>query len=74
MATFALAAVPNLSELVTRVAPRRSLADPFGIVSGYRAYVVYTQLSALGDVELAEMGLTRADLPRAAMEAIRATA
>ena len=42
--------------------------DPFGLVSGYKAYLVYTGLASKSDADLARVGLTREELPRAAME------
>lgn len=45
--------------------------DPLGLVSGYKAYLLYTGLAAKSDADLACMGLTREELPRAAMEAAR---
>lgn len=60
----------SLSQIVSAVAPMRFLRDPFGFVSGYRAYLVYTHLAAKSDDELAALGLTRTDLPRAAMTAV----
>lgn len=44
-------------------------ADPFGLRTGLRAYRTYTELNALSDRELADMNLSRADLPRVAMDA-----
>ncbi len=74
MSTIAMHHGMSLSQLATRLAPRRTKVDPLGIVSGYRAYVIYTRLSSLSDEELADLGLTRDDLPRAAMEAVRPAA
>ena len=44
--------------------------DPLGLVSGYKSYLIYSDLSAKSDEELAEMGLTRQDIPRVAIEAV----
>ncbi len=45
--------------------------DPLGLVSGWRGYRAYTELASLGDEALAARGLTRKDLPRVALEAMR---
>lgn len=42
--------------------------DPLGIVSGLRAYRIYTYLSARSDSELAQMGLKREEIVRTAMD------
>lgn len=55
--------------LAETVAPGRIRFDPLGFVSGYKAYQIYTGLSAKSDADLAGMGLTRADLPHVAMSA-----
>ena len=47
--------------------PRRTFA---GLASGFRAYRVYSDLSARSDGDLRRMGLSRADLPRVAFEAM----
>jgi hypothetical protein len=60
----------SLSDIITAVAPKRFLRDPLGFVSGYRAYLLYTHLSAKSDSELAELDLERAELPRVAMSAV----
>ena len=52
------------------MAPRRFLRDPLGILGGYRAYLVFTNLNAKSDVELRALGVTRMDLPRLAMEVV----
>lgn len=50
-------------------APGSFTFDPFGLVSGYKAYLIYTGLSARSDSELADMGIERTDVPRVAFEA-----
>ena len=60
----------SLRDIVASIAPRKMRFDPLGLVSGYRAYLVHTRLSAQSDSELAALGLTRAAVPRAAMEAV----
>lgn len=45
--------------------------DPLGLKAGWRGYVVWRDLSALSDAELASRGLTRADIPAMALKAIR---
>lgn len=48
--------------------------DPLGLVAGWRAYMVWRDLSSLSDAELAARGLTRRDIPqRARAEIFRAT-
>jgi hypothetical protein len=61
---------PDLTALIDAVAPRRFPRDPLGILGGYRAYLVYTSLSAKGDDELAAHGVSRKDVPRLAMEVV----
>ncbi|APX89487.1 hypothetical protein BV394_06955 [Brevirhabdus pacifica] len=61
---------PLVTDLINRIAPRKFRRDPLGLVSGYRAYLVYSHLSSLSDWELAELGLRRADLPRIAGDVI----
>lgn len=51
------------------LAPGTFRFDPLGIVSGYKAYLIYTGLAAKSDKELAAMRLDRRDLPRVAMDA-----
>ncbi|MGR3757627.1 MAG: DUF1127 domain-containing protein [Tranquillimonas sp.] len=48
---------------------RSFLADPFGFTTGLRAYRTYLALDALSDRELADLGLERANVARAAMDA-----
>jgi uncharacterized protein YjiS (DUF1127 family) len=61
---------PRLRDIVGAIAPRRAKFDLFGLAAGYRAYLVYSRLSVQTEEELAQLGLTRADVPRVAMEAI----
>ena len=61
----------DLGAIARTLAPGTLRVDPFGFVSGYKAYLIFTGLSAKSDSELAELGLTRPDLPRAAMEAVK---
>jgi len=60
----------DLRALVNAIAPKRFMRDPFGLFSGYRAYLVHTDLSAKSDDELQALGLARKDVPRVAMEAV----
>ncbi len=46
--------------------------DPFGIVTGYKAFQIYTGLEAKSDRDLAAMGIARRDLPQVAMKAVNA--
>ena len=43
--------------------PRVAKQDPLGLVAGWRAYMVWRDLSALSDAQLAARGLTRRDIP-----------
>jgi len=61
---------PSLREIANAIAPKGGLKDFYGLLSGLRAYRVYTALESRSDPELRAMGLTRADLPRVAMESI----
>ena len=66
---------PRLRDLIDAIAPKRFLADPFGLASGYRTYLLYTYLSARTDAELADLGISdRTFLPRIAMSAVMGTA
>jgi hypothetical protein len=60
----------SLSDIISAVAPKRFLRDPFGFVSGYRAYLVYTHLNAKSEAELTVLNLNRSDLPRVAMSVV----
>lgn len=51
--------------------PRR---DPHGFAMGWRGYMTFSRLNAMTDAELAAQGLSRADLPRLALEAMKAGA
>lgn len=68
MTTTAQAGI-DLRAIAASFAPGSFRFDPFGLVSGYKAYLIYTGLDAKSDSELAEIGLSRRDLPRAAMTA-----
>ena len=63
----------DLRELAKTTAPRRGRFDPFGLVTGYRAYRIYEELAWKTDAELAELGLAREELPQVAMEAAKAS-
>lgn len=58
-----------LADLIGRIAPLKALRDPLGLLSGYRAYLIYTHLSARSDEELVALGLNRSELPGLAMQA-----
>lgn len=58
-----------LSDLIGRIAPPKALRNTLGLVTGYRAYLIYTHLSAKSDGELVALGVTRAELPGLAMQA-----
>jgi len=59
----------DLRALGCAVAPGSFRFDPWGLVTGYKSYVIYSDLQGRSDAELAELGLTRAELPRAAVAA-----
>lgn len=59
----------DLRRIAEALAPGAFRFDPFGVVSGYKAYLIYTGLAAKSDPELAALGLTRSDLPRVALQA-----
>lgn len=46
--------------------------DPWGFAMGWRGYQTFSRLNALTDDELAAQGLSRADLPRLALAAMKA--
>ncbi len=43
--------------------------DPLGVVSGFRAYRAYTDLSERSDAQLTAMGIDRSDIPNIALKA-----
>ncbi|MBD3677917.1 MAG: hypothetical protein HUJ27_05870 [Rhodobacteraceae bacterium] len=57
----------NLQDLIAAIAPKRGTFDLLGLVSGYRAYAIFTELNAKSDAELAALGLKRQDVARVAM-------
>jgi hypothetical protein len=59
----------DLRDLATAIAPGEIRFDPLGLVTGYKAYTIYSALAAKSDAELTAMGVTRADLPGLAMAA-----
>lgn len=61
----------DLRSIAEAIAPKRTKFDLFGLVSGYKAYLVYSALEAKSDEELDRIGLERKDIARAAFEAIR---
>lgn len=67
-ATYAGSGI-DLRALASAFAPGPVRFDPLGLVSGYKAYSIYTALTSKSDAELARLGLEREDLPRAAMDA-----
>lgn len=60
----------RLQDIIAAIAPKRSGFDPLGLVSGYRAYLVFTHLNAKTDSELAAIGLKRADIAKVAIGTI----
>ncbi len=60
-------ATPIASELPQEPARR----DPWGLVMGWRGYQAFSRLNAMTDAELAAKGLSRADLPRMALDAMK---
>lgn len=62
---------PALREIARRLAPpARKARDPLGLMSGWRAYIVYKELDRKSDDQLRRLGLSRADIARVAFEAI----
>lgn len=59
----------DLGKLAETLAPGSFRFDPFGLVSGYKTYQIFTALSAKSDAELADLGITRTDLPAMAIKA-----
>jgi hypothetical protein len=47
---------------------RKARFDPFGIVSGFKAYWIYSDLAERSDAQLAAMGMERCDLAHIAIE------
>ncbi len=60
----------NLRGVADALAPGAFRFDPLGLVSGYKAYLIYTGLAAKSDEELTLLGLHRTELPRVAIEAV----
>ena len=46
---------------------RKPRFDPFGLISGFKAFLVYSDLSDRSDAQLAAMGIDRADIVQIAM-------
>lgn len=67
--TAHVGATLDIGRLADVIAPKTFRRDPFGLFSGYRAYLVYTRLDAMTDHELAAVGLDRHDLPQVAFDA-----
>lgn len=59
----------DVRAIADRFAPGTVRFDPLGIVSGFKAYLIYSALSAKSDLELEAMGLRREDLGKTAVEA-----
>ena len=59
----------DFGAIASTFAPGAFRRDPFGLVSGYKAYLIFTGLDSKSDAELGQMGLTRSDLSRTAMQA-----
>ena len=59
----------DIGQIADAIAPKKFRTDPFGLFSGYRAYLVYTRLDAMADHELAAIGLDRRDIPQVAFDA-----
>lgn len=57
----------DLQSIAQALAPGKIRFDPLGMISGYKAYLIYTGLAAKSDQELEKLGLTRAELPKTAM-------
>ena len=64
----------NIGIGTAKVAAPARKRDPFGFIAGWRAFTAFNDLNALSDGELKARGLTRADLPRVALAAMRAEA
>ncbi|MBL4646295.1 MAG: hypothetical protein COA52_01660 [Hyphomicrobiales bacterium] len=62
--------VEPFSDIIDRIAPKRFSRDPFGIVSSYRAYLVFMHFDGMSDQELAAAGLARRDIPQLAASLI----
>jgi hypothetical protein len=66
--TAATFTTPIHLEATTRADGPGRRFDPFGIVSGFRAYRIYTDLAALSDVLLSSVGLERGSIARVTAE------
>lgn len=64
----------DLSSLAGVLGLDRLRASARGMVSGYRAYQIYTGLDRMSDNQLRAMGLERAELPGLAMKALTKSA
>lgn len=60
----------TLKSVIQEIAPEHFWRDPFGLISGYRAYLVYSYLDGKTDEELLALGIDRGDVPRVASEVI----
>ncbi len=63
-------ATRDVFDILEQVAPRRVWRDPFGLLSGYRAYQIAGYFYGMSDEKLKSYGLTRGDIPKVAMQAI----
>lgn len=61
---------PTLNEILLKIAPARFKFDPLGLVSGYRAFLIWMHFNAMDDNELAALGLKRSDIARLASRSI----
>ncbi len=61
---------PDFGAILQKLAPRRFSRDFLGLFSGYRAYLVYTQLSSMSDADLEDLGIERDDIVQVATRAI----
>ena len=60
----------NLRAIAEAIIPGQINFDPLGLVSGYKAYQIFTALDAKSDAQLSALGLKRVDLPRVAIGAV----
>ncbi|WP_212524359.1 hypothetical protein [Actibacterium sp. MT2.3-13A] len=68
MATAVEYGSPQLLEIIRDVAPRNFSRDFFGLLTGFRAFRIYSFLTEMSDAQLASLGLDRTNIARAAFD------
>ena len=67
-ATLNQPVVPELRQIAHSALKGTFSGDFLGLMTGFRAYRIYTLLNELSDRELKSLNLSRQDIPRAAFD------